>query len=190
MFTFKKKYYFIIENTKDINLKNIKKIKKFLINYRNSKKQESREDLFQFRKICKSKSIDFYVANNLKLANYLNSDGIYLSSYNKSFKALSLKKLNFGIIGSAHSQKEIYLKIRQGCELIMFSKLFQVDYNKNAPFLGVIKFNNLLRNNKRLIPLGGINLKTLNNLNQIKCIGFALMSEIKKKPANIINRLF
>ena len=72
----------------------------------------------------------------------------------------------------------------------MFSKLFQVDYNKNAPFLGVIRFNNLLRNNKRLIPLGGINLKMLNNLNQIKCIGFALMSEIKKKPANIINRLF
>ena len=35
----------------------------------------------------------------------LNSDGIYLSSYNKSFKALSLKKSNFRIIGSAHNSK-------------------------------------------------------------------------------------
>ena len=63
-------------------------------------------------------------------------------------------------------------------------------FDKNATFLGVIKFNNYLKINKNLIPLGGINLKNLNNLNLIKCNGFALMSEIKKKPANIINRLF
>ena len=36
---------------------------------------------------------------------------------------------------------------------------------KNAPFFGVIKFNNFLKINKNLIPLGGINLNNLNNLN-------------------------
>jgi len=102
---------------------------------------------------------------------------------------LSLKKTNFQIIGSAHSQKEIYAKIKQGCEVIIFSKLFSVNYDKYAPFLGVIKFNNYLKNNKNLIPLGGINLKNLNNLNLIKCNGFALMSGVKKKPA-ITSRLF
>ncbi len=190
MFIVKKKYYLIIESIKDINLDNIKKIQKFSIIYRNQDKFEKKTDLLKFRKKCKLKSIDFYVANNLKLATYLYSDGIYLSSYNKSFKALCLKKSNFHIIGSAHSQKEIYSKIKQGCEMIILSKLFSVDYNKNASFMGIIKFNNYLKINKNLIPLGGINSKNLNNLSLIKCKGFALMSEIKKKPANIINRLF
>ena len=43
---------------------------------------------------------------------------------------------------------------------------------------------------KRIIPLGGINLKTLNKLKMIRSQGFAVMSEIKKKPAKLINRLF
>jgi thiamine monophosphate synthase len=120
----------------------------------------------------------------------LNSDGIYLSAYNKSLKALSLKNKKFEIIGSAHNFHEISLKLRQGCSKILFSKLFLVNYDKKAPFLGIIKFNNVLKIYKNLIPLGGINLKNLNSLNFVNSEGFALFSEIKKKPANIINRLF
>ena len=190
MFVFKKKYFLIIESIKDIDLKKIKKRNKFVIIYRNHKNSEEKVALFKFRNYCKLKSIKFFVSNNLKLANELGSDGIYLSSYNNTFKQLSKKKFNFSIIGSAHSKKEIYNKIKQGCEVIFFSKLFPVNYDNEAPTLGVIKFNNLLANNKELIPLGGINQSNLNKLNIIKCKGFALMSEIKKKPANIINRLF
>ena len=36
---------------------------------------------------------------------------------------------------------------------------------KNAPYLGVIKFNNFSKFSKKLIPLGGINN---DNLNQLK----------------------
>ena len=190
MFVLKSKYYFLIESTKDINLKNIKRPHKFSIIYRNFKNSEKKEDLIKFRKKCKAKAVKFYIANNLSLALNLGTDGIYLSSYNKSYKALFLKKKNFNIIGSAHSYKEIYEKINQGCEIILLSKLFSVEYNKSAPYLGVIKFNNFLSLKKNLIPLGGINLNNLNNLNQIKCDGLAIMSEIKKKPAKIINRLF
>ena len=190
MFIQKKKYYLIIESIKDINLNNIKKRNKFTIIYRNKKKLDKSEDLRKFRKSCKLRSIDFFIANNLYLATKLNSDGIYLSSYNKSFRPLSHKKTSFHIIGSAHSQKEIYMKSRQGCTVILFSKLFLVNYDKKAQFLGVIKFNNFLKISKNLIPLGGINSNNINKLNQIKSRGFALMSEIKKKPANIINRLF
>ena len=43
---------------------------------------------------------------------------------------------------------------------------------------------------KKLVPLGGITSKNINELKVINCEGFALLSEIKKKPANIINRLF
>mgnify|MGYP001230367715 FL=1 len=81
------------------------------------------------------------------------------------------------------------MKTQQGCEKIIFSKLFQVDYDKKASFLGLIKFNNFLRNNKKLIPLGGINSSNLNKLRIIMSEGFALKSEIKKKPT-ISSRLF
>ena len=190
MFSFKKRYYLIIKSIKDIDLKKIKKRQKFIIIYRNQGDAENKEDLLLFRKKCKIKSIEFYVANNLNLATNLNSDGVYLSSYNKSFRALSLKKLNFKIIGSAHSNKEIYMKIKQGCRIILFSKLFLVNYDKKSKFYGIVKFNNLLKNNENLIPLGGINQNNLNSLKTVNSKGFALMSEIKKKPANIINRLF
>ena len=190
MFVIKKKYYLIIENIKDINLKNIKKRNKFVIIYRNHKNLDNLESLFKFRKFCRLKSIEFFVTNNINLAVKLSSDGVYLSSYNKSLRSLSVKRRNFKIIGSAHSNKEILNKIQQGCEIIIFSKLFQVDYDKKAPYLGVVKFNNFLKINSNLVPLGGINSNNINKLRQIKCNAFALMSEIKKKPANIINRLF
>ena len=190
MFSFKKKYYLIIQSIKDIDLKKIKKRSKFIIIYRNQKNSEDKADLLLFRKKCKMKSIEFYVANNLNLAIFLRSDGVYLSSYNKSFKALSLEKLNFKIIGSAHTYKEIYMKVKQGCKLILLSKLFLVDYDKKSKFLGIIKFNNLLKNYKYLIPLGGINQNNFISLKTVSSKGFALMSAIKKKPANIINRLF
>ena len=190
MFVLKKKYYLIVESIKDINLKKIKKRNKFIIIYRNLNNYENIAHLIKFRKECKLKSIDFFVANNINLAVNLNSDGLYLFSHNKSFRALFLKKPNFKIIGSAHTMKEIFMKVKQGCSEIVFSKLFLVNYDKKSPFLGVIKFNNFTKLNKFLIPLGGINQNNLNSLNSIKCMGFALMSEIKKKPANIINRLF
>ena len=190
MFVKKKKYYLIIETIKDINLNNIKKRNKFAIIYRNKKKLDKEEDLRKFRACCRLRSIQFFIANNLNLAASLNSDGVYLSSYNRSFKALSQKKANFHIIGSAHSQKEIYMKSRQGCDFILFSKLFLVNYDQCASFFGIIKFNNYLKFNKNLIPLGGINLNNINKLNQIKCYGFALMSEIKKKPTKVFSRLF
>ena len=190
MFILKKKYFLIIESIKDLDLKNIKKHNKFNIIYRNKKKGENIADLIIFRKSCKLKSIKFFVANDAKLSVLLNSDGIYLSAFNKSLKTLSLRKSNFEIIGSAHNVKEISTKIKQGCNLILFSKLFLVNYDKKSPFMGIIKFNNLLKFNKNLIPLGGINENNLNSLNIINSTGLALMSEIKKKPTKIFSRLF
>ncbi len=58
-------------------------------------------------------------------------------------------------------------------------------------FLDVIKFNNYT--NKIFInitPLGGINLLNLNKLKIVRSESFALMSEVKKKPAKIFSRLF
>jgi len=190
MFTKKNNYFLIIESIKDINLKNIKIRNKFSIIYRNNKKFDTLNELLNFRRLCKLKAIKFYVANNNALAISLNSDGVYLSSFNKSFNSLNYKKLNFDIIGSAHNFKEISLKLKQGCSFVLLSKLFIVDYNKNSPHLGVLKFNNFSKISSKLIALGGIKENNLNSLKSVFCEGFAILSEIKKKPANIINRLF
>ena len=61
----------------------------------------------------------------------------------------------------------------------------------NFDIIGLIKFNKYIQNSRnQLIPLGGIKLTNLNALRNIKSEGFAILSELKKKPAKIINRLF
>ena len=189
MFIVKKKYFLIIENIKDIDLKNIKIRNKFSIIYRNKKKIDKFSDLFQFRQKCKLKGIKFYIANKIDLAILFKCDGVYLSSFNRDLKFLRYKNSNFKIIGSAHNFKEVSLKVKQGCSFILLSKLFLVNYNKCAPFLGVVKFNYFSKISKKIIPLGGIKVNNLNQLKNVFGEGFALLSEIKKKPA-IIRRLF
>ena len=190
MFAFKKKYFLIIENTKDINLNKIKINHKLFIIYRNSAKSENFNNLYKFRKICCLKKIKFVIANNIRLNVLLKTDGIYLSSYNKSLKSLFFKDNRKIIIGSAHNVKEVFDKKNQGCNYVILSKLFKVDYAPRDKTLGIIRFNNLVLKDKNIFPLGGIKSKNLNKLKTIHSDGFALMSEIKKKPANIINRLF
>ena len=68
MFTKKNKYFLLIENIKDIELKNIKIRNKFSIIYRNNKKVDNINELFKFRKDCRLKAIKFFVANNYSLA--------------------------------------------------------------------------------------------------------------------------
>ena len=191
MFAFKKKYFLIIENIKDIDLRNIKKRNKFIIIYRTFRKYEDISALASFREKCKLKDVKFFVANDLKLAVKLKANGIYISAKNTSLKFLNLRRSNFTLIGSAHNIKEISFKKKQGCKNILLSRLFQVTYKPHLNYLGVIRFNKYVLNiDKNIIPLGGINFSNLNHTKIIKSYGFAMMTEIKKKPANIINRLF
>ena len=191
MFAFKKKYFLIIESIKDLNLRNIKKLNKFNIIYRNFKKSENIDDIKKFRKQCKLKQINFFIANNSRLAIAIKADGLYVSAFNKDLKTLHYKKRNFSIIGSAHNMREIKLKILQGCNYILLSKLFKVDYDDKAPHLGIIKFNIFCNKiSKNFVALGGIKIEKLNYLKHINCKSIAILSELKKKPANIVNRLF
>jgi thiamine-phosphate pyrophosphorylase len=190
MFTFKKNYYLFIENTRDIDLSNIKFSTKFIIIYRNKNKIENFDKLLKFRRNCKSKRIDFFIANNIKLLIDLRADGLYISAHNKDLNLTRFRKTNFKIIGSAHNAREINIKNLQGCSNIIFSRLFETSYAFKRGFMGIVRFN-LLTNarNENLLPLGGIKLSNLNKLKIINCRSFALLSEIKKKPA-IVSRLF
>ena len=168
MFAFKNNYFLIIESIKDFDLRNIKIyntfniIYKIIINRRNRKCKIFRKN--------KLKGVMFYVANNIKLAVSTRADGLYISAFNKDLKYLNLKKNNFTIIGSAHNIQEVRVKIQQGCNYILLSKLFKVDYDHNAPYLGLIKFNNYCRKiSKKLVALGGINNSTLNYIKNVNC---------------------
>ncbi len=191
MFTFKNKYFLIIESIKDIDLRNIKLINRYIIIYRNTHKIENIDKLVRFRRYCKSKKIDFYVSNDEKLTSDLKADGLYISAHNRNLRLAKLKKSNYKIIGSAHNIKELNIKMLQGCSSIIFSRLFKVSDPLKKGFLGVIKFNLFkLSRKENLVPLGGINLSNLTKLKMVKSNSFALLSEIKKKPAKLFNRLF
>ena len=191
MFVFKKNYYLFIENTRILNLNLIKIRKKFNIIYRNLKLKEQIKDLTNFRRNCKKNGIKFYIANDTILLTKLKADGLYISAHNKNLLLNRFAEKGFDIIGSAHNQKEINIKEKQGCKTVIFSRLFETNYSYKKGHLGVRKFNTIyLRSKLELVPLGGIDEKNLNKMSSIISESFACLSAIKKKPAKLINRLF
>ena len=191
MISFKNKYFLIIESIKDIDLSNIKISNKFIIIYRNKKIIDDIDKLLQFRRYCKTKRIQFFIANNFKLMVKVNADGLYISAQNKCLNLIKFRMSNYKIIGSAHNIKEINTKILQGCKLFIFSRLFKTAYKNKKDFMGIVRFNLFNKSSKvNLIPLGGIRLSNLNKLKTVNSNGFAISYEIKKKPAKIFNRLF
>ncbi len=191
MLILKKKYYLFIENTREFNLNLIRIKNKFNIIYRNKITRENIQDLKIYRKNCKKNGVNFFVANDVKLLSKINADGLYISAHNKNLHTNTYFRKGFKIIGSAHNQRELDLKIKQGCEVVIFSRLFETTSPNKKGHLGVQKFNTLsLRSKTELAPLGGINENNLSKLNTILSNSFACLSAIKKKPAKFINRLF
>ena len=137
--------------------------------------------ILKIKKHCKEYKRKFYLANNYKLAWNLDLDGYYIPAFNKSFKHLSLsRKKNFLIIGSAHNLGEINYKIKQKCELIFLSPIFEV--KKKNSFLGLNVFRNITnKSKKKIIALGGIKYSNLNKINISRESGYASISMIKKK---------
>ena len=191
MFIKKNKYYLFIENTRDFNINLIKYRNKFHIIYRNNKPNEKISNLISFRRKCKQKGVYFFIANDTKLMQKINADGLYISSHNKKLLLNLYSRIGYEIIGSAHNHFEIRTKLFQRCKSIVYSRLFKTNYIEKRGNLGLNKFNFIsLRSKINLIPLGGINLSNLNTLNSVKCNSFACLTAIKKKPAKFINRLF
>ena len=191
MLVLKKKYYLFIENTREFNLNLIKIKNKFNIIYRNQATKEKIQDLRIYRKNCKKNGIKFFIANDINLLSKTNADGLFISAHNKNMYTNNYSRKGFEIIGAAHNQRELDLKIKQGCNVVIFSRLFETSSPNKKGHLGIQKFNILsLRSKIKLVPLGGINEKNLSKLNSVLSQSFACLSAIKKKPAKFINRLF
>ena len=169
------KYYFI--NKFDTNLIS-KQDKDTTIIYRNYNSYNL-DDVLKIKKYCKKKNFKLLLSNDIRQAIKLNLDGAYIPSFNKNVRHLSCsRKRNFLIVGSAHSLKEIKIKEKQGCEIIIISSIFK----KNKNYLGLNKFKLISRlTEKKIIALGGLNRSNLKYLNLTNCSGFAGISYFEQK---------
>ena len=150
--------------------------------YRNYQSKKRDIELIKIAKACKKKRFKLFVSNDLKLALKVNAEGIYIPSFNKTARFNNLPKNNLKILGSAHNQKEIKVKIKQRCTGLFLSPLFFV--KKRNYYLGIHKFNSLARINKiAFYALGGINENNINKLKLLHIEGFGGISLFKKKPA-------
>ena len=176
-----KVYYFIDE----FNKNEIEKLSsKISLIYRNYKNKCDFSELKKLVLYCKNKRRKVYISNNLKTAIKYNFDGLYIPSFNKKLGFRNIVKNNFEIIGSAHNVVELKTKEKQGCSAIFLSPIFK--NNKKKGFLDIIK-TNLLKNltSKKIILLGGINLKTFKKIKMCAPSGIAAISWIKKNGPSI-----
>ena len=173
-----RKYYFINNfDTKNVD----KQTLNTSIIYRNYDTNDSLKTIIKLKKHCKKKGYKFFLSNNVKLAINLSLDGAYIPSFNTSTNHLSYsKRKNFLLIGSAHNNKEIKIKEKQGVKILFLSSIFK----KNKNYLGLNKFRLLsILTNKEIIALGGVSNKNLKKLNLVNCTGFAGISYFQKKTA-------
>ena len=142
---FLKKYYFIDK----FNKKNLdKQSKNTTIIYRNYKKNYDLKEIINLKNYCRKKKLKFLISNNLKLSIKLNLDGAYIPSFNKDINHLSFStKKNFLLIGSAHNNKEIKIKEKQGVSILFLSSIFK----ENKNYLGLNKFKLLTNLTKKKI---------------------------------------
>ena len=173
-----RKYYFI--DKFDTNNIDNQEINTGII-YRNYNEKNNLNTIIKIKKYCRKKGYKFFLSNNTRLAINLDLDGAYIPSFNKDLKHLSFsRRKKFLIMGSAHNNKEIKLKEKQGVNIIFLSSIFK----ENKNYLGINKFK-LLSNltNKKVIALGGISKKNLKKLKLIDSFGFAGISFFQKKTA-------
>jgi len=148
--------------------------------YRNYQALNREIELIKIAKFCKRKRYQLFVSNDIRLAIKYKADGVYIPSFNKVKVFKNLEKKRIKVIGSAHNQQEIHKKKIQNCHAIFLSPIFKTE--KNKKFLGIQKFNYItLRNNIKILGLGGINTDNIRQLKLFKIKGFGGKSIFKKK---------
>ena len=167
-----KKYYFINKFNQN-HLISLDKTISFI--WRNKDKETPIKTLIKLRDFCKKNQRNFYISNNVKLAERINADGVYISSSNKNLNLrTSNVKKKFKFLGSAHNLKEIRVKEHQNVEIIFLSPLFKEKTNKQLNIYRYLKLRGITK--MKDISLGGINNKNIKKLNMIKPFGFAGIS--------------
>ena len=80
-------------------------------------------------KFCKKNKIKVYIKDDIKVAKNVNANGVFLSSNNKRKCIINNnfnQKINFKLIGAAHSQNDFFLKKSQS----LYSQYFPNEKKK------------------------------------------------------------
>jgi thiamine-phosphate pyrophosphorylase len=167
------KPYVFLDKLNDIIKKNLLKFKDLTIIVDIDKKEllENELSIIKFAKINK---IPFLFKNNYQKCIKYNANGIFLDSKNTSVIRPVLFKKDFKVIGSAHNQREYFIKLKQKCKLVMLSPIFYNEkYSKNN-ILNIHRFNQITLNWKTdVCALGGINLGSLKKIKLTKARSIA-----------------
>ena len=150
--------------------------KNIAIIYRNYNKNINKDEITKIKILCKKDNRRFFLANNIKIAIQLNLDGVYIPSFNKELKInYFTKKKKFKILGSAHNISEIRQKENQRVNCIFLSPVFTT--KKSNKFLGICKFNNLVKlTSKKIVCLGGIKKNNIKKIKLLNTYGFSSVS--------------
>ena len=183
-------FYFFTNNLTKENEKNLSKFKNIAIIYNQNSTSSNPKELRKIMKFCKKNKIKAYIKDDIKKAKNVNANGVFLSSNNKRKCIINNnfnQKINFKIIGAAHSQNDFFFKKSQGCIDIFLSPLFKNQKYSQNKILNICKFN--LISNKwtcNLFALGGINSSNLKKVFMTKSRGVGFISFINdleiKKP--------
>jgi thiamine monophosphate synthase len=192
---YKENFFFFTTYINEEISKNVVKFKNIAIIY-NNKYIENENNFLKIKNFCRKNNIKFFIIDDLKLAIKYKLDGIILSNKNKSnYHKFFNHQKNLRILGKVQSQIDLYFKIKQNCNYIILSPIFENTKYKENKILKVIKFN-LISNNwgQKLIALGGVNQKNLNKIKMTKASGIGFMRFISspeiKKPVLFKNGLF
>jgi len=89
------KFYFI-NNFKKEELNKLPKNTSVI--FRNYQVKYSEKIINDIKKFCLSKKLKFYLSNDIKLANKLNLDGIYIPAFNNDISSYRTKLKNMKIL--------------------------------------------------------------------------------------------
>ena len=192
---YKENFFFFTTYINEEIRKNVVKFQNIAIIY-NNKYIENENNFLKIKNFCRKNNIKFFIIDNLKLAIKYKLDGIILSNKNKTnyHKFFSHQK-NLRILGKVQNQIDLYFKIKQNCNYIILSPIFENAKYKENNILNVIKFNLISKNWwQKLIALGGVNQKNLSKIKMTKAGGVGFIRFISspeiKKPVLLKNGLF
>jgi len=120
-------------------------------------------------KIAKKERIPFFFTDNKKYAIKHKAHGILLTNKDRVQKNNIKITTRLEVIGSAHNQREYYIKKKQNCTTIMLSPIFYNKKYSSNKILYVPRFNLISLNWKtNICALGGISSKNIRLINLTK----------------------
>ncbi len=117
------KIFFYINELKDIQKENLKKLKRVNLIYRNYSRDNYFEKANKIKEFAKKFKFKLYISNDLNLVRKIKADGLYVPSFNS---IPCYKNKNLEIIGSAHSLKKLIKRFYKDVMKFFYHQYFQL----------------------------------------------------------------